>query len=97
MSKKMLQAAAGNAGGDNLYVEDVFSTYLYTGNGTAQAIENGIKLSDANVGGSAYFDGNGDYLSAGSNTGFAFGTGDFTIEAWIFRSAEGSNATVHVI
>jgi hypothetical protein len=34
MSKlaKALTAAAGNAGGDNLYVEDVFSTYLYTGN-----------------------------------------------------------------
>jgi hypothetical protein len=31
MSKlaKALTAAAGNAGGDNLYVEDVFSTYLY--------------------------------------------------------------------
>jgi hypothetical protein len=28
--KKMLQAAAGNAGGGKLDVEDVFSTYLYT-------------------------------------------------------------------
>jgi hypothetical protein len=34
MSKlaKTLQAAAGNAGGGGEYVEDVFSTYLYTGN-----------------------------------------------------------------
>jgi hypothetical protein len=46
MSKlaKTLQAAAGNAGGDNLYVEDVFSTYLYTGNGSTQTITNGIDL-----------------------------------------------------
>ena len=46
MSKltKALTAAAGNAGGDNLYVEDVFSTYLYTGNGTSQTITNGIDL-----------------------------------------------------
>ena len=29
--KKMLQAAAGNAGGAGLNVEDVFSTYLYEG------------------------------------------------------------------
>lgn len=46
MSKlaKALTAAAGNAGGDNLYVEDVFSTYLYTGNGSTQTITNGIAL-----------------------------------------------------
>jgi hypothetical protein len=41
--KKMLQAAAGNAGGAGLNVEEVFSTYLYTG-GTAQEINNGIDL-----------------------------------------------------
>ena len=44
-SKKLLQAAAGNAGGDNLYVEDVFSTYLYTGNASTQTITNGIDLA----------------------------------------------------
>ena len=43
-TKKLLQAAAGNAGGDNLYVEDVFSTYLYTGTGSTIAINNGIDL-----------------------------------------------------
>jgi hypothetical protein len=41
----MLQAAAGAAGGENLYIEDVFSTYLYTGNGSTQTITNGIDLS----------------------------------------------------
>jgi hypothetical protein len=33
------------------------------------------------------FDGTGDYLSAGSNSSFAFGTGDFTIECWLYRSS----------
>jgi len=42
-NKKLLQAAAGNAG-ESLYVEDVFSTYLYDGNGTSQTITNGIDL-----------------------------------------------------
>ncbi len=48
MSKlaKALTAAAGNAGGDNLYVEDVFSTYLYTGTGSAMSITNGVNLED---------------------------------------------------
>jgi len=47
MSKltKALTAAAGNAGAGALYVEDVFSTYLYTGNNSTQTITNGIDLS----------------------------------------------------
>jgi hypothetical protein len=49
MSKltKALTAAAGNAG-ESSYVEDVFSTYLYTGNNTGtntQNIVNGIDLA----------------------------------------------------
>ena len=46
MSKltKALTAAAGNAGGDPLYAEDVFSTYLYDGTGAAHTITNGIDL-----------------------------------------------------
>ena len=43
--KKLLQAAAGNAGGEVLNVEDVFSTYLYTGTGSTQTITNGIDLA----------------------------------------------------
>ena len=45
---KAIQAAAGNAG-EATYVDDVFSTYLYTGNGSTQTITNGIDL--ANEGG----------------------------------------------
>ena len=43
--KKLLEAAAGSAGGDAaLNVEDVFSTYLYTGTGSTLNIVNGIDL-----------------------------------------------------
>jgi hypothetical protein len=42
--KKMLQAAAGNAGGAGLDITDVFSTYLYEGTGSSQTITNGIDL-----------------------------------------------------
>jgi hypothetical protein len=34
---------------------------------------------------SAYFDGNGDYLTLSSSVDLTFGTGDFTVEMW-FRS-----------
>ena len=43
MSKKILQAAAG-AGGESIYVEDVFSTYVYEGTGSALDITNNIDL-----------------------------------------------------
>ena len=44
-SNKLLQAASGGAGDDKVYVEDVFSTYLYEGtNPTTLAIDNGIDL-----------------------------------------------------
>jgi hypothetical protein len=35
----------GAAADDKLFVEDVFSTYLYTGNGSTQTITNGIDLA----------------------------------------------------
>jgi hypothetical protein len=40
--------------------------------------------STANVGGSGYFDGTGDYLTVPAGSAFAPGTGDFTIEAWVY-------------
>jgi len=42
--KNALVSAAGNAA-ENAYIEDVFSTYLYTGNGGTQTITNGIDLA----------------------------------------------------
>ena len=42
--RDIVQAAAGVGGGSE-YVEDVFSTYLFTGNGSTQTITNGIDLA----------------------------------------------------
>ena len=42
---KFLQGVAGAAGGAGLNIEDVFSTYLYTGTASAQTITNNIDLS----------------------------------------------------
>lgn len=38
-------------------------------------------------GASAYFDGTGDSLSLSAGSNWAFGTGDFTVEAWVYLSA----------
>ena len=69
-NKKLLQAAAGAAGGELLAIEDVFSTYLYTGNGSTQTITNGIDL--AGEGGLVWVkwrDGVGDHNLVDSNRG----------------------------
>tara|TARA_A100001201_G_scaffold77045_1_gene69418 strand:+ start:451 stop:2388 length:1938 start_codon:yes stop_codon:yes gene_type:complete len=48
ITRQGISVAAGAGGGDPLYVDDVFSTFLYEGNGgstTAVAVNNGIDLS----------------------------------------------------
>ena len=45
------------------------------------------EYSIASNGGSVYFNGSTDYLSVADNAAFAFGTGDFTIEVWIYPTA----------
>jgi hypothetical protein len=46
LGKNLIQAASGAAGGGEvLGIEDVFSTWLYTGNGSTQTITNGIDLA----------------------------------------------------
>jgi hypothetical protein len=83
--KKLLQAAAGSAGGaaGPLNVEDVFSTYLYEGSDGYKFIENGISLGESGVGGSAEFN-NNNTLIVPDSTDFQFGGGDWTVEAFVY-------------
>ena len=56
------------------------NAFTVTPSGNAQ-----ISTAQSKYGGaSASFDGTGDYLSLGGQSAFAFGTGDFTIEFWVY-------------
>lgn len=44
MSVRDIIQSAGGASGEKIYVENVFSTYLYAGNNTARSIQNNIDL-----------------------------------------------------
>lgn len=68
------------------YIEDVFSTWLHTGNNAAQTIPNGIPLGNSTSGGSAFFDGVSDYVTPPTNS-IQFGTSNFTLEFWAFTEA----------
>jgi len=48
--------------------------------------------STSAVGGSGYFDGSGDYLSVADNAALDLGTGDFTIECWVYPITGISNS-----
>jgi hypothetical protein len=48
----------------------------------------------ATYGGSGYFGGTSDYLTIANNAAFDLGTGDCTIEAWIFTNSLSANQTV---
>lgn len=42
----LMQSFSGSGDDEKIYVEDVFSTYLYSGTGASQAINNGVNLAD---------------------------------------------------
>jgi Concanavalin A-like lectin/glucanases superfamily len=48
-----------------------------------------VPITDGNFDGSILFNGSSDYLTVDSSPEFTFGSGDFTIEAWVYTTASG--------
>lgn len=63
---------------------------------TVTAVGNAqISTAQSKFGGASIaFDGTGDGLTIPANSAFDFGAGDFTVEAWIYRTAAVSNDTL---
>lgn len=83
---------AGNVAID---VDELFSTYLYEGNGASQVISNGINLGQANSGGSVSFNGSTGYLNIQDSTAFDVGSSDdYTVEMFVFFLTDPNNGNV---
>ena len=81
---------------DNRFKDNSTNAFALTVNGTPsiQAMSPfavTTSYSAAVNGGSMYFNGTTDYLSVPANTAFAFGTGNFTWEAWLWISSSTNN------
>ena len=86
----------------NRFVDNSSNAHTFTPMGSVKvsAFNPFGQESDYAVGenkGSTYFDGTGDYLTVASDAGFGFGTGDFTIEAWVYWLGENSNAAYGIV
>jgi hypothetical protein len=73
----------------NRFIDGSNSAFSISRNGDVPVLPYGpfatnVAYSAATVGGSGYFDGSGDYLTVPAGSAFAPGTGDFTIEAWVY-------------
>jgi hypothetical protein len=79
----------------NRFVDNGPSNLTVTRNGTA-SVQAFSPFAPANAvsplvtGGSGYFDGTGDYLQVAANTNLNFGTGNFTVEAWVYTASTGT-------
>ena len=87
---------------NNTFIDSSTNNFTITRNGNVtQGTFSPFDKSITNSGGSAYFDGVGDNLQIPNNSNLTLGTGNFTIEFWIyplsqpgnFNSIIGGNAT----
>ncbi len=77
---------------DNRFKDNSSNGYTFTINGapSVQAFSPfapTAAYSAATNGGSGYFDGSGDWIQAAAATGLTFGTGAFTVEAWLYPTS----------
>jgi hypothetical protein len=74
---------------DNRFIDDSTNAFAITVNGNTNIqrfspFSPTQAYSTSTIGGSGYFDGTGDNLSIANNANLAIGSGQFTVEMWIY-------------
>ncbi len=80
--------------GNTIFFDSSTNAHIISKTGNVHHESNQSKFGNTSV----YFDGSGDYLSIASSSDWAFGTGDFTIDFWIYDPLDipGSGINVNV-
>jgi hypothetical protein len=84
----------------NRFVDNSSNAFAITVNSTPSIqrfnpFGNGqIAYTTSTIGGSAYFNGSGDYLTTPQNAAFNFSTGAFTVEAWVYYTGTTVNSRI---
>jgi hypothetical protein len=76
----LLPGNGTNGAQNNTFLDSSTNNFTITRNGNTT--QGSITPYDLNW--SNFFDGSGSYFSAPSNAALAFGTGDFTVECWVY-------------
>ena len=91
----LLHGDGTNAAQNNTFLDGSTNNFTVTRNGnTTQGSFNPFvstyPYSVATNGGSAYFDGTGDYLTVPDSTAFTLGSNAFTAECWVYPTTSGT-------
>jgi hypothetical protein len=87
----LLPGNGTNGAQNNTFLDSSTNAFSVTRNGNPTQ---GTFSPFSQTGWSGYFDGSGDYLTSPSNAAVNLSTGDFTIEAWIYRTSSTGGGVV---
>lgn len=82
----------------NYFKDNSTNNFAITATGTPSVqrfspFSMGSAYSTSVIGGSGYYNGSTDYLTAANNAAFAFGSGDFTVEFWMYSAQTNASST----
>jgi len=80
----LLPGNGTNGAQNNTFLDSSTNNFPITRNGD---VTQGTFSPFSQTGWGAYFDGSNDYVSMPDSTAFTMGTGDFTVEAWVYCTA----------